>query len=183
MLVPLGLSRQSLEGVFSEVRTIRYRRSSPKVEIVSKPGSFRGYASPGQRACCWYTTIRHTRRGGVGSLPSDSQGEGKMGMSGVRNHGIFWARRNLAAAVVAAVFVFVAMLAMASPALADNFKVTTDGDTPVADAAVCDSNCSLREAVKLANSNAGRHRNVRYTWHGAAHHHVDRGPDLLRVNA
>ena len=58
------------------------------------------------------------------------------------------------AAVVAAIFVFIAMLAMASPALADSFVVTTTDDTPVADAAVCDSNCSLREAVKLANSNA-----------------------------
>jgi CSLREA domain-containing protein len=75
------------------------------------------------------------------------------GLSG-ESHGIFWARRNLVAAVVAAIFVFIAMLAMASPALADSFVVTTTDDTPVADAAVCDSNCSLREAVKLANSNA-----------------------------
>jgi CSLREA domain-containing protein len=76
-----------------------------------------------------------------------------LGLSG-ESHGIFWARRNLAAAVVAAIFVFIAMLAMASPALADSFKVTTTEDTPRADAAVCDSNCSLREAVRLANSNA-----------------------------
>jgi CSLREA domain-containing protein len=76
-----------------------------------------------------------------------------IGLSG-EGHGIFWARRNLVAAVVAAIFVFIAMLAMASPALADSFVVTTTEDTPAADAAVCDSNCSLREAVKLANSNA-----------------------------
>ncbi len=74
-----------------------------------------------------------------------------MGMSGAR---ISWARRNLVAAVVAAIFVLIAMLAMASPALADSFVVTTTEDTPYADAAVCDSNCSLREAVRLANSNA-----------------------------
>ena len=73
---------------------------------------------------------------------------------GGESHGIFWARRNLVAAVVAATFVFIAMLAMASPARADSFVVTTTEDTPYADAAVCDSNCSLREAVRLANSNA-----------------------------
>ena len=76
-----------------------------------------------------------------------------IGLSG-ESHETFWARRNLVAAVVAAIFVFIAMLAMASPARADSFVVTTTDDTPKADAAVCDSNCSLREAVKLANSNA-----------------------------
>jgi CSLREA domain-containing protein len=76
-----------------------------------------------------------------------------LGLSG-ESHGIFRARRNLVAVVVAAIFVFIAMLAMASPARADSFVVTTTEDTPYADAAVCDSNCSLREAVRLANSNA-----------------------------
>ena len=74
-----------------------------------------------------------------------------MGMSGVRN---FSARRNLVAAVVAAIFVFMAMLAMPSPALADSFVVTTTEDTPVADAAVCDLNCSftISPGFRLAQS-------------------------------
>ena len=67
-----------------------------------------------------------------------------MGMSGVRNHGIFWARRNLVAAVVAAVFVFIAMLAMASPARAANIVVTSNADSGAG---------TLRAAVATANGN------------------------------
>jgi predicted outer membrane repeat protein len=68
-----------------------------------------------------------------------------MGMSAVRNHGIFWARRNLVAAVVAAIFVCIAaMLAMPSPARAANLVVTSNADSGAG---------TLREAVATANGN------------------------------
>ena len=66
-----------------------------------------------------------------------------LGLSG-ESHGIFWARRNLAAAVVAAIFVFIAMLAMASPARAANIVVTSNADSGAG---------TLRAAVATADGN------------------------------
>ena len=67
-----------------------------------------------------------------------------IGLSGER-HGIVWARRNLVAAVVAAIiFVFVAMLAMPSPARAANLVVTSNADSGAG---------TLRAAVATANGN------------------------------
>ena len=66
-----------------------------------------------------------------------------IGLSGER-HGILWAQRNLVAAVVAAIFVFITMLAMASPARAANIVVTSNADSGAG---------TLRAAVATANGN------------------------------
>ena len=87
-------------------------------------------------------SLMHTRRGGVGSLPSEYQREGKMGMSGTRNLKV-WAALLMAALAAS---VLMAAVVLASPAWAATYTVINNADS---------GSGSLRQAIIDANTNTG----------------------------